>query len=400
MQTDVLEHPAAERRPSTPSAKPDAVFTFSKVTWQGAWRREFFASEDRLALSLVRSDRIGRLLICNHSRFVAAKLVRGLTGADHAPFPDEDRISLVEPVWLRRQDPTSIRGVERAFAAYDRRIAHAVRRRGLETPHVITGNPLVAGFCDLSWARSVTWYVIDDWVAHPGYSAWREVYRAAYDRVRVRGLRVVAVSEPLLERLDPSGPSLVLPNGLDPDEWIGEPSVPQWRADLPGPMFIYVGALDRRINVEWIRDLALSEPLASIVFVGNVVAPEHLAPLADLDNVQMRRPIPRRELCALVRSADAGVIPHHVTPLTRAMSPLKLMEYLGAGLPVVATDTAPVRALAHPRVQLVPEGGDFAEAAHRALATGHSPEDHRLMFLAEHSWRARHDQLLDLALVA
>jgi glycosyltransferase involved in cell wall biosynthesis len=125
-----------------------------------------------------------------------------------------------------------------------------------------------------------------------------------------------------------------------------------------------------------------------------------LAPLAGIANVQLRPPMPRPALCALIRSADAGLIPHHVTALTTAMSPLKLMEYLGAGLPVVATDTEPIRALHHPRVQLVPDGGDFTDGARRALAMGRSAEAPRLQFLSAQSWRARHDELLDFVLGA
>ncbi|MGN6872402.1 MAG: glycosyltransferase [Solirubrobacteraceae bacterium] len=380
--------------------QPDVVFAFSRATWQAASRRGFFASEDRLALSLIHSDRIGRLLICNHARNGAIMLARRLTGSDRVPFPAEKRIDLVEPISLRRREPTSIAAVERAMSAYDRALSRAVRRHGLTRPDVITGNPLMAGFAELPWARSVTWYAIDDWSEHPAYSPWRNAYLEAYERVRRRGRAVAAVSQALLDRLDPMGPGIVVPNGLDPDEWTAETSPPAWFTELPGPVYSYVGALDIRIDTGWVRALALAEPSASILFVGPLAAPEHMAPLRDLPNVHFRAPVDRTALRGLIGAADVGLLPHHVTKLTSAMSPLKLLEYLAAGLPVAATDLEPVRAINSPRTVLTPAGGDFVAGARAALALGRTPEPERLEFIADNSWRSRHERVIDLALAA
>ena len=99
-----------------------------------------------------------------------------------------------------------------------------------------------------------------------------------------------------------------------------------------------------------------------------------------------------------MRAADLGLLVHRELPLTRAMSPLKLYEYLAAGLPVVASDLPPVRGV-HPSVELVnPAGGDYPRAVRAALASGRAGESERLAFIERSSWRARHDELLALAL--
>ena len=364
------------RPPATPGAAlTDVVYTLSNATWQAAVRRGFFMPEDQLLRSLIVSDRVGRLLICNHARSLPIKLLRDLTGSDRAPFPSDERTALIEPLQLRRVDPSSIRGVTRAFAAYDRTLERAVRRHGLSNPVVITGHPLVAGFSPLAWARSVTWYAIDDWAEHPAYARWHDAYLESYKRVRERRLRVAAVSSALLARLDPTGPAAVVPNGLQPAEWDGPPSgSANGIGDLSRPVLLYVGGLDSRLDIRWLRELARSEPSATIALLG------------------------REELTAIVRAADAGLLPHVVSRLTEAMSPLKLLEYLAAGLPVAATDLSPIREMAHPRVVRVPSDGDYVQGVRDALAIGRAPEPERLEFSAANSWRSRHDRLLDLAL--
>ena len=376
----------------------DVVYVFSTVTWQAAARRGWFASEDRLVRSLIASERIDRLVICNHFRSLPRKLVRSVLERDQTPFPSDQRTMLVEPVRWRGRDPVSVAGAERESAAYDRALARAATRLGMRDPVLISGHPVVAGFAEVAWARAVTWYATDDWAAHPGYRPWRDVYRESYARVRARERRVAAVSDVLLERLAPTGPSAVIPNGLDPDEWTGESTPPPWLANLSRPVLVYAGSLDTRLDIGWLSDLADRLPLATIVLVGGIVDEGHLAPLRSRPNIQIRPPLDRGLLTGLVRGSDVGLLPHLQTPLTEAMSPLKLFEYLAAGLPVAATDLAPIRHIEHPRVVLAPPRGDFTGAVQGAIDLGHAREDERLAFVQTNSWRARHSRLLDLAL--
>ncbi len=392
----------------------DVVFTFSYLSWSAAAQRGWFGTEDRLARGLVEHEGLGRVLICDRARSLPAKLVRERLRGERAPFPSDERHRLLGPVRLRRSDPASLRGVARAFGSYGRAVQRGAREMGLEDPVVITTHPLVAGFADLRWARAVTYYALDDWTEHPAYRRWWAAYRESYRRIRERGHRVAAVSAALLERLAPRGAGLVVPNGLEPREWEGgewslrdrpgSPGRPRTAgantsacADGARPLVVYAGTLDARLDVEWLRQTARALPQATIALVGPVVDGAHLEPLRALANVEIREPLQRAELAALLRGADLGVIPHRRTPLTEAMSPLKLYEYLAGGLPVVASDLEPMRGV-DPRVKLVSAGGDFGVAAVEALALGRAGEAQRLGFVRANSWRSRHDALLGLVL--
>jgi teichuronic acid biosynthesis glycosyltransferase TuaH len=387
--------------PSTPvhSTPPaDVVYTWSYVTWRTSASRGWCHTEDRVGPSLLASPRVRRVLMCETSRSLPVKLISDRIKSAEIPFPADDRARLLTPVRLRRQDPATIRGITRTFRAYDRAMQRAASDMGLEDPVVITAHPLVAGFAELAWARAVTWYAVDDWALHPAYRRWWPAYREAYSRIRMLGRRVVAVTDTLRERLRPTGPSSVIPNGLDPNEWLGELSPPKWVDALPRPLLVYAGALDMRLKVDWLLELARAMPASSVVLVGPAPDPQLLAPLRGLRNIHIHGEVGRRDVSSLIRVADVGLLPHVYSALTTAMSPLKLYEYLAGGIPVAATDLPPIRQLADRRVSLVSRDGDFAEGVRAALAIGRVSETERRTFIDANSWQERHERMLDVAL--
>jgi teichuronic acid biosynthesis glycosyltransferase TuaH len=401
-----IDSPTAQRslgasKPTAlPSARRDLVFTFSYMSWQAAGERGWYMPEDRLAKALVSHERVDRLLVADLMRSLPAKLVRDLLSrgsGEREPFPADDSTRLMSPVRLRRNYPTSIAAVQRACAAYDRALERHARQMGLHEPVVITANPLMAGFAKFDWAGPVTFFAHDDWLAYPLHERWWPAYKESFARVRERGRRVVSISTAALERISPTGPALVVPNGLDPQEWGGPAAAPSWTNDVARPLVLYVGSLDSRIDIPALRGLARELPEATIALVGPLLDSDHLAPLNDLANVEIHEPLGRDGITALIRSADVGLVPHVSSDLTRAMSPLKLYEYLAGGLPVVAADLPPVRGV-HDSVTLVEPGGDYAPGVKAALAIGRSSEPDRQAFIESNSWHARQEALLDLAL--
>jgi glycosyltransferase involved in cell wall biosynthesis len=379
----------------------DVVFVFSYVTWKAAARRGWFMPEDRLARALLTHPRVRRVLVSEHMRSLPIRLARDLVqlpaGRERDEFPASQRAQLLRPLRLRRSDPVSMRGVARMARAWDRALARAVTRMGLREPAVIVNHPLLAGFAELRWARAVTFYASDDWAAYPPHRRWWPAYHESFAAVRVRRRRVVSVSETLRERLAPTGPSAVVANGLEPSEWIGDPTPPAWQRDMLRPLLLYVGSLDERLDIPGLAAVARALPQATVVLAGPLLDPAHLRPLRAEPNVEIHPALPRAAIAGLIRVADVGLVPHVRSALTEAMSPLKLYEYLAGGLPVVGADLAPLRGV-DPRVLLVGDSAGYPAAVDRALALGLAPEDERLTFVQTNSWAARHERLLDLAL--
>ncbi len=377
-----------------PAAGRDVVFAFFSTSWTGAFERELVMPEDRLAVALTEHPAVGRLLVCDPYRSVAGRARAKLRRRPAAPFPTSTTHRLHRPLRLRRSDPVD---PARAVARYEAGIRRAAADMGLERPAVITAHPLVAGFGRFDWAGSVTYYGWDDWTASRPHERWWPAYEAAFARLRATGRRACAISEIALQRIGTSGPARVIPNGIDPDEWLRPGPPPDWFAARPRPRLVYHGSVDARIDVAQARAVAEAYPDGSLTIIGNVLEPAHFTGMNDLRNVAFHPSVDRAELTSIVAAADVGLVPHVRNPLTEAMSPLKLYEYLAGGLPVAAVDLPPIRAV-EGRVELAPVGGDIVPAVARALALGPLPEDERLAFVREHSWAGRFDRLLDLAL--
>jgi teichuronic acid biosynthesis glycosyltransferase TuaH len=389
----------ATRSCADPGHGVDVVFTFYRETWTDAQRRAMYMAGDRLVGTLMESARVGRLLVANPYRSTPIRWARTLAGARTVPFDGSATRALVEPRRLRRSDPTSIRDLERVYRAYDRTLAGAAACLGADRPLVITTSPFVAGFAPLRWAGGVTFYAWDDWASGQPVRRWWPAYEEAYARVREAGRGVVAVSQAIIDRIRPTGPSAVVPNGVEPDEWVAPPGPPGWLTALPSPRILYVGVLDDRLDVDAVREVAGRFASGTVVLLGPVGDRRAIEPLREISNVRIEPPVDRAEVASLVHAADVCIMPHRRTRLTAAMSPLKLYEYRAGGRPVVATDLPPVRAV-DPGIVRVGEGDSFAEGVGRALGRGPMSEEERLAFVEAHSWSHRHERILDVAIAA
>lgn len=375
----------------------DVLLLLGYTSWAGAIGRRQIHPEDQLAVKLIESPRVSRLLVCNPFRSRLAKLRPSPEPAEGA-FPASESRRLYEPLRLRRTDSTRIATIERSCAKYERGVRAAAEEFGLQRPAVIVAHPLIAGFGSFDWAGPVTYYANDDLTAHPPLSPWWPAYEASFARLRAAGRRAVGLTPKSLQSVDPSGPGAVIPTGLIPAEWDDPAAAPSWFLDLPGPRMVYVGTLDERIDPAAVRALAAAHPQGSVVLIGRDGDRGPVAKLGELANVHVRPPIPREELIAIVAAADLGLVPHVRSEQTEAMSPLKLFEYLGAGIPVAATDLPGIAPVCPERVMLARGGEDFGGAASAALDLGRWDEDSRRQFIDENSWSSRFDSLLDLAL--
>ena len=106
------------------------------------------------------------------------------------------------------------------------------------------------------------------------------------------------------------------------------------------------------------------------------------------------RDAPHAQLPAYCKGFDVGIIPYRIDERMTFVNPLKMREYLSAGLPVVSTAVPEVQRYGHLcHVASTPE--DFVAAIERGLAQG-SPAQRgaRSAAMKTETWSARVDQVV------
>jgi len=118
--------------------------------------------------------------------------------------------------------------------------------------------------------------------------------------------------------------------------------------------------------------------------------------LEALPNVRFTGPVPYPDLPRAAARFDVGLIPYRLTSLTRAINPLKGLEYLALGLPVVATPLPALDDLGD-LILRADEPGSFVNAIERALADdGPGLREKRLACARGHDWEEVAGRFLEL----
>jgi glycosyltransferase involved in cell wall biosynthesis len=202
---------------------------------------------------------------------------------------------------------------------------------------------------------------------------------------------VVATARVLTESKRPrSGRVLYLPQGVNYEHFAERRPLPAEMAALPRPRIGFAGGLTTPVDLDLVRRLAAAHPGGSVVLVGPVfIDPRLIA----APNVHVLGPRPYRDLPAYVQGFDVGIIPYRLNAHTVAVDPLKLLEYLAAGIPVVTTDLPEVRKYRH-AVAIADSHEAFLAAVRGALEPGPGALQRRQAEARRHGWDARAEELL------
>jgi len=201
---------------------------------------------------------------------------------------------------------------------------------------------------------------------------------------------VFASSRPLVERCSGRrAPVHLVPNAGDV-EWFARESrksaPPEELASLPHPRVGYVGAMREWFHWELLEAALDRFPATSFVLIGDSDVP---APLRSRPNLHVLGPRPYAELPGYLGALDVAIIPFLDTPLVRSTHPVKVYEYLAAGLPVVTTPMEEIRHLAE--VDMAPAGEPFLQALQFRLGQirQEAAVERRRQSVADETWDHR-----------
>ncbi len=105
---------------------------------------------------------------------------------------------------------------------------------------------------------------------------------------------------------------------------------------LSSPIIGYIGAIADWFDSKLVGQLAAQHPEWTFVLIGNTHM-GNLSPMRGLSNIHLLGEKAHSELPVFLSNFDVCIIPFKQSPLTQAVNPVKLFEYLSAGKPVVST---------------------------------------------------------------
>jgi glycosyltransferase involved in cell wall biosynthesis len=324
---------------------------------------------------------------------IARRLRRGLK-----PPRAADGLHVLSPLVLPFHSNPAARALNaRLLPALVRR---AALKLGLRRPILWGYVPQAEALIDTLDPSLLVYHCVDDISAHALIDS--DSFLAAERRFAGRADLVLASAPKLAQRMRTlSHNVLYAPNVADTDLFAmalepGEPDSDMAR--LPAPRLAFTGAISAiKLDIDLLLALARSHREWSLALVGPVGLGDPRADVSALaaePNVHLLGARAYEQLPAVLRAADVGLIPYARNELTSSIFPMKVYEYLAAGLPVVATALPALDEVSD--VTAADDEASFVAAVERELADD-TPDRRaaRSRRAREHSWQARLREISD-----
>lgn len=324
-------------------------------------------------------------------RRIWRRLARGLRGVRTV-----DGVHVLSPLVLPLHGNATIRLLNRRLLRLQ--VERAARRLSMRRPLLWGYAPQAEELLDVLDPEQVVYHCVDDVAAQKGVDG--DSFRASEERFARRADLVLASAPALAERMKAlSDHVLYAPNVADTALFataLDEGPVDVSLDSLPRPRLVFQGAIvATKLDLSLLAELIRLRPEWSIVLVGPRGAGDPGGDLSALDrapNIHFAGPRDAADLPTVLRGADIGLIPYAINDLTRSVFPMKVYEYLAAGLPVLATPLPALEGV--DGVERVTDAAELVAEVERETALDSlDRRRERSEAAAAHSWETRIEEI-------
>jgi len=303
---------------------------------------------------------------------------------------------------LWRDSPLLIPGMGGAMQL-NRTLLQARARRnalllGMRRPVIWTYSPIAARVYDSRRHSALVYHCVDDLAAFPGVNGPR--FRAEEQLLVQSASICIGSSRHLVEHLHRLGAVEVVywPNAADSEGFSAAANAAaQTRTQGSRARIGFLGAVQEdKIDLELLQYCANALPDCDFVLAGPIgLGLGHSSLRSEVfpPNVTFPGLVERSAAPAMVATFDVGIIPYRLTPYTRGVFPMKVFEYLAAGVPVVSTALPSlVDGVSEVNIGRTPQ--EFVLEIRNALETAYDTDRRhaRMNYAALHSWVHRTDE--------
>jgi glycosyltransferase involved in cell wall biosynthesis len=217
-------------------------------------------------------------------------------------------------------------------------VRRACRRLGFQSPITWTFVPASAEIAGSLGEHALVYHCVDEFSEFTGTdkAAILEMERGLLEKSDC----VIVSSDRLYATKQAHNPNTFLvTHGVDVAHFRkacdAAVAVPAEMAALEGPVIGFFGLIADWVDLELIRYLAVSRPTWNFVLIGKTTTKTQI--FDRIENIHLLGQKPYEELPMYAKGFDVAILPFAINELTLAANPLKLREYLAAGLPVVSS---------------------------------------------------------------
>lgn len=263
----------------------------------------------------------------------------------------------------------------------------AMRRIGFRDPLNWVFNPAAAVVAGKLHESAVIYYCVDEYTAFSGVNA-SHLEELEIGLMRQADAVIVSADELLKSKAPYNRNTVMVRHGVDFEHFSKalDPQlpVPEEVRSLPRPVIGFFGLIADWIDLELIAAVARRFSSGTIVMLGK--ATTDVSILEKVPNIRLLGRKPYEALPAYCKAFDVALNPFRINRLTLNANPLKVREYIAAGLPVVSTAIPEVEALGMCRIATTPD--EFIHQIEAALKDP-GPSRARSDAISGESWSNR-----------
>jgi glycosyltransferase involved in cell wall biosynthesis len=268
-----------------------------------------------------------------------SRIVKKLTAFTEKVKEVEPNIFVMNPLTIPAYGSAAVRGFNQKFLLAQ--IRRAMKNLNFQKPVNLVFNPAAGMVAGKLGEDLLVYYCVDEYTAFTG--ATDGLKKIENELFRKSDLVIVSAEKLLADKKRFNPNTFLIRHGVDYRHFSqalkNEIEVPAEIRDLPRPVIGFHGLLADWVDYELLKKTAEHFKNGSLVLIGKVSvdAARKIKILDDLPNVHLLGRKPYADLPAFCKGFDVALNPFEISELTLAANPLKVREYLAAGLPVVST---------------------------------------------------------------
>jgi glycosyltransferase involved in cell wall biosynthesis len=312
-----------------------------------------------------------------------------LKAATNALSEPEKNIFVLNPLAIPVYGRPRIRELNKRLLRFQ--VKRAMRKLGFKHPINFVFNPAAAVIAGALDEEQLIYYCVDEYTAFSGVAS-RSLAELEEQLMRKSDLVIVSADRLFQSKAKINSNTVLIRHGVDFNHFRKaldpETMVPDEIRNLPRPVIGFFGLIADWVDLELIAAVAKRFPNGSVVMVGKSTTDTRV--LEQEPNVHLLGRKTYESLPGYCKGFDVALMPFRINELTLNANPLKVREYLAAGLPVVSTAIPEVEVLGLCRIGADSES--FIHEVEIALQEP-GPSVERSELVRSESWDARVDEL-------